>query len=49
MKNKSDTEDQLPLNKQLELDMLTIMVRYVFEEDDKFYPQLYLDDGLYEL
>ena len=49
MKNKSDTEDKLALNKQLELDMLTIMVRYVFEEDDKFYPQLYLDDGLYEL
>ena len=49
MKIKSDTEDKLPLNKQLKLDMLTIMVRYVFEEDGKFYPQLYLDDGLYEL
>ena len=49
MKNKSDTEDKLPLNKQLKLDMLTIIVRYVFEEDGKFYPQLYLDDGLYEL
>ena len=49
MEIKSDTEDKLPLNKQLKLDMLTIMVRYVFEEDGKFYPQLYLDDGLYEL
>ena len=49
MKIKSDTEDKLPLNKQLKLDMLTIMVRYVFEEDGKFYPHLYLDDGLYEL
>ena len=49
MKNKSDTEDKLPLNKQLKLDMLTIIVRYVFGEDGKFYPQLYLDDGLYEL
>ena len=24
--------------------MLTIIVRSVFEEDGKFYPQLYLDD-----
>ena len=29
--------------------MLTITVRSVFEEDGKFYPQLYLDDSLYGL
>ena len=29
--------------------MLEIFVRSVFEEDGKFYPQLYLDDCLYEL
>ena len=28
--------------------MLTIIVRSVFEEDGKFYSQLYLDDCLYE-
>ena len=49
MKIKFDTEDNLPLNKQLKLHMLTIIVRSVFEEDGKFYPQLYLDDCLYEL
>ena len=49
MKIKLDTDDNLPLNKQLKLHMLTIIVRSVFEEDGKFYPQLYLDDCLYEL
>ena len=49
IKIKFDIEDNLPLNKQLKLHMLTIIVRSVFEEDGKFYPQLYLDDCLYEL
>ena len=49
MKIKFDTDDNLPLNKQLKLHMLTIIVRFVFEEDSKFYPQLYLDDCLYKL
>ena len=49
MKVKFDTDDNLPLNKQLKLDMLTIIVRSVFEEDAIFYPQLYLDHCLYEL
>ena len=34
---KFHKDDNLPLNKQLKLHMLTIIVRYVFEEDDKFY------------
>ena len=50
MKIKLDTHDNLPLNsKKLKLHMFTIIVRSVFEEDGKFYPQLYLDDCLYEL
>ena len=49
MKIKFDTDDNLPLNKQLKLHMLTIIVRSVFEEDGKFYQQLYLDDFLYKL
>ena len=40
---KFDTDDNLPLNKQLKLHMLTVIVRSVFEEDGKSYPQLYLD------
>ena len=44
-----DTDDNLPLNKTLKLYNMTIIVRSVFEEDGKFYPQIYLDECLYEL
>ena len=49
MKIKFDTNDNLPLNKTLKLHNITIVIRSVFEEDGKFYPQIYLDDCLYEL
>ena len=49
MKIKFDTDDDLPLNKLLKLHMLTIVIRTVFEEDGKLYPQIYLDECLYEL
>ena len=49
MKIKFDAYDHLPLNKQLKLHMLTIIIRCVFEEDSKLYLQLYLDDCLTEL
>ena len=44
MKIKFDTDYNLPLNKQLNMHMLTIVVRSVFQEDGKFYPQIYLDE-----
>ena len=49
MKIKFNTNDNLLLNKPLNLCLLTIIVRSIFEEDGKFYPQLYLGDCLYEL
>ena len=49
MKTKFNADDNLALNKPLKLHLLTIIVRCIFEEDGKFYPQLYLDDCLYEL
>ena len=49
MKIKFDTGDNLPLNKTLKFHNVTIVIRTVFEEDDKFYPQVYLDERLYEL
>ena len=39
----------IPSNKILKLRMLTIIVRSVFEEDGKFYPQAFLDEYLYEV
>ena len=42
--------DDLLLNKLLKLHMLTIVVRsFVFKEDGKFYPQIYLDECLHDL
>ena len=49
MKTKCNTDNNLPLHKPLKLHLLTITVRCIFEEDYKFYPQLYLDACLYEL
>ena len=49
MKIKFDLDDSLPLNKTLKLYNMTIIVRSVFEEDGKCYPQVFLDECLYEL
>ena len=49
MKIIFNTDNNFPLNKLLNLHLLTIIVRCIFEEDSKFYPQLFLDDCLYEL
>ena len=49
MKIKFNSDDDLPLNKPLKFHMMTIIIRSVFEEDGKLYPQVFLDDTLYEL
>ena len=49
MKIKFNSDDNLLLNKPLKFCLMTIIIRCVFKKDDKFYPQLYLDDTLYEL
>ena len=46
-KIKSNSDDDLPLNKTLKLHMLTIIVRSAYE-DGKHYPQVFLDECLYE-
>ena len=49
MKIKFDTDDKLPLNKQLKFFSVTIVIRPVYEDDGKYYPQAFLNDCLYEL
>ena len=49
MKIKFNSDDDLPLNKLLKFHNMTIIIRSVFAEDDKLYPQVFLDDTLYEL
>ena len=47
MKIKFNSDDDLPLNKSLKFNSMTINIRSVFEEDCKLYPQVFLDDTLY--
>ena len=49
MKIKFNSDDDLPLNKPLKFHAMTIIIRSVFEEGGKLYPQIYLDECLYEL
>ena len=46
---KLNSDYDLPLNKILKLHMLTIIVKYISEEDGKYYPQFFLDECLYEV
>ena len=48
-KSNFNSDDNLLLNKTLTLHNMTVIIRYVFEEDGKYYPQVFLDECLYEL
>ena len=48
MKIKFNSDDELPLNKTIKICSI-IVVRAVFHENDKYYPQVFLDECLYEL
>ena len=41
MKIKFAWDDDFPWNKQSKSSTMTTVVRYVFEEDGKFYPQFF--------
>ena len=49
MKIKFNSDDDLSLNKMLRLHMLTIIIRSIFEEDSKYYPQVFLDECFFEV
>ena len=49
MKIRFESNDNLPLNKTLKLHKLTLIVRSVFQQNNKYYPQVFLDECLYEL
>ena len=44
-----ESNDDLPLNKPIKLRLLTTIIRSIFSKNGKFYPQLFLDEALYEL
>ena len=49
MKIKFNSDDTFPLNKTLKLHNMTIILTSAFEEDGKYYLQVFLDECLYEL
>ena len=44
MKVKFNPDDELPLNTTIEIPSITIVVRATFHENDKYYPQVFLDE-----
>ena len=49
MKIKFNTDDNIPLNKIIYLSTITITIRSVTKKDDKYYPQVFLDECLYQV
>ena len=49
VKIKLHSDDDFPASKTLKFQVMTITIRLVFEEDGKLYPQVFLNDALYEL
>ena len=49
MKIKSNLDKQLPLNNMIEIPTMTIVVKAIFLENNKYYPQVFLDKCLYKL
>ena len=49
MKIKIDSDDNLPLNKTIEILILKTVVRAIFLENNKFYPQSFLEKRLYKI
>ena len=46
---KLNTNDNIILNKIIYFPTITITIRSVTQKDCKYYPQLFLDDCLYEV
>ena len=46
---KFNSDDKLPLNKKMQIPTITIVVRAVFLENSKYYPQVFLDEILYKI
>ena len=48
MKIRFESDDDLPLSKTLSTPVCIIVVRSVFQEDNNYYPQVYLHECLYD-
>ena len=48
MKIKFESNDIFPIDKDVNIYTVTIIIKAIFAKDVKYYPQLFLDDGLYK-
>ena len=49
MKIKFNSDDELPLNKTIIIPTMAIVVRVVFHENNKYYPETFLDECMYKI
>ena len=49
MKIKFESYDNLPIYNIVNMHQVTMIIKSIFAQNGKFYPQLFLDDALYEL
>ena len=49
MKIIFNSDDELPLNKTIEIPSMIIVARTIFHENNKYYPQVFLDECLCKL
>ena len=49
MKKKFKSNDNLPIDNVVNMHQVTIIIRSLFAQNNKFYRQLFLDDALSEL
>ena len=49
MKIKFNSDDDIPLNKQLHFPTITVIIRNIFEKDGTYYLQSFLDECLHEV
>ena len=48
VKIKFESNNIFPIDKDVNIYTATIIIRAIFAKDGKYYPQLFLDDGLYK-
>ena len=49
LKIKLNSDKKLALNKTIEIPTMAIIIRAIFHENNKYYPQVFLDDCLYKI
>ena len=48
MKMKFESNNIFPTGKDVNIHIATIVIRAIFAKNGRYYPQLFLDDGLYK-